>query len=40
MKFKLKEDKEKRKFKIYTDGNIDKRVYDGDEPPEDARVVK
>lgn len=23
-----------RKFKIYTDGNIDKRVYDGDKPPE------
>lgn len=32
MKFKLVE--EHRKFKIYTNGKIDKRVYDGDEPPQ------
>lgn len=31
MKFKLEED---RKFKIYTDGNVDKRVYDDEDPPE------
>lgn len=32
MKIKLEE--ESRKFKIYTDGNIDKRVYIGEDPPE------
>ena len=32
MKFKLRE--EKRKFKIYNNGEKDIRVYDGDEPPE------
>lgn len=32
MKFKLYEDS--RKFKIYTDGKVDKRVYDGDEIPD------
>lgn len=34
MKLKFKVVEDVKKYKIYTDGNVDKRVYDGDIPPE------